>query len=128
MLQDDVYNTFVIRLSFPSKNNDSFSSNPEKLLEALQRGDDSIKLKEVRDVAINLTELGLNNIVTKNPATCAEVFAKIMDNVHKILLGIDPVDTNSYVESKKSDFLCTRQKGIFGTTKAVFSCVEVQAK
>ena len=51
-----------------------------------------------------------------------------MDNVYRVLLGMDPASVKDHHESKKNVPLGARPKGIFGHTKAIFNVVEVQAR
>ena len=125
---DDTKNTIVLRLSSPCRNGDpaAFPTTEAGLLHALREGHESLKVDG--EVSIDLTKGGLNSILSKNPVAAAQVFQALMDNVYRILLGVDPASVKDHHESKKNVPLGVRPKGIFGHTKAVFSVVEVQAR
>jgi len=122
---DDAHSTLVIRLSNVSTNADTFPASPDLLLDALRSG--SAGLGQADEIRIPLSELGLQNSVCGNPVACANVFALLIDNVFNVLLGIPPA-TNNHHEYKKTKPVCSRKKGMFGTTTAAFGCVEVQAR
>jgi len=115
VIQDDVHNTLVIRLSHPGSNAASFPSDPSLLLDALRSG--ASGLGHTDEITISLTELGLTESVTSNPVACADIFALLTDNVFTKLLGIEPA-LNAHREAKKSVPLCSRIKGLFGRTTA----------
>jgi hypothetical protein len=125
---DDTKNTIVLRLSSPCRNGDAaaFPTTEAGLLHALREGHESLKVDG--EVTIDLSKSGLNSILSKNPVAAAQVFQALMDNVYRVLLGVDPASVKDHQESKTNVPLGARPKGIFGHTKAVFSVVEVQAR
>jgi len=123
---DDTRNTIVLRLSSPCRSNDAaFPTTEADLLAALRNGD---KTFETQEVTLDLTSSGLNNILARNPAAAACVFQALMDNIYRIFFSIEPNSVKDHKEAKGHVPLGLRRKGIFGTTKAVFSVVEVQAR
>jgi hypothetical protein len=132
--QDDVHNSLVIRLSYPGSNDEkTFPCSPEQLNEALCQGGAGLGTEQ--QVKIDLTELGLSNSIVSNPVACAQVFTLLMHHVFHTLLGIDSANISGDHDAgrggdRKADnsFLCTRKRGIFGTTTAVFATIEVQAR
>ena len=125
---DDVHNTLVLRLSQPTRSGDptAFPTSPDDLLDALNNGAPSF---ETHDVTIKLDEYNLDRNAMGNPAACAEVFGSIMDVIYRVLLGIEPAQSEGdHRESKTSVPLAERPRGMFGQTRAVFSVVEVQGR
>ena len=124
---DDIGSPLVLRWAMNFKGNDKFpalgghyGNNFESFFEAIMDGDTQFMDIPIAD---EHQSIRLKKMVTDNPVAAALVFKNIMEVVLEELLGIQPEN-----KIRKTVPLQSRRKGIFGTTTAVFSVTEVQAR
>ena len=97
-----------------------YGDNFESFFEAITDGHTQFMDIPIADEHQNAR---LKKMVTDNPVAAALVFKNIMEVVLEELLGIQ-----SESKIRKTVPLQCRRKGIFGTTTALFSVTEVQAR
>jgi hypothetical protein len=115
---DDTHSVLAIRCSYPTKDPTVFPTVDGELTEKLSKGDVTLF-----EESIDISEFGLQALIAENPVAAARDFKFILETIFIVLLGIYP----EYM-TKSTRVAGTERRGIFGTTKAAFSCIETQAR
>jgi len=116
---DDVNNPMAIRMSFPSSSNTVFPATPDGFLDALQKDQDKFD-------TIPISQRDLKALAADSPVACAEIFQRMLENVFKCLLNVQPEGPGQRKTVLRA--LDGSAGGVFGDVTAVFSVVEAQAR
>lgn len=119
---DDIHSVLTLRMSCPTMHgNNAFPAVDCGFEKFLQEKNFTPHITNIMDDSINISELNLHNLLSKNPVAAAHIFKITLETIFEVLFGITP----DYL-SKITLPLSGRCKGIFGHTKAAYTVTEVQ--
>ena len=75
------------------------------------------------DDSIDISVMNLNYLPSKTPVAAAEIFKITLETIIEILFGLKPEHLNKITIPNSS-----RNKGIFGNTRAAYAVTEVQGR
>jgi hypothetical protein len=126
MAPDDTHSTLVLRLSFPTTHANEFPVRDSGLIKGLTVGVTEFSPRggpTVHERSIDISELGLQSLLSQNPVAAAAVFKQMIEAFCEVLIGILP----DY-KSRSTTPLAGRKKGIFGQARAFYNCTEAQGR
>ena len=114
---DDIHSVLTLRMSCPTMHgNNAFPAVDCGFEKFLQEKNFTPHITNIMDDSINISELNLHNLLSKNPVAAAHIFKITLETI-----------TPDYL-SKITLPLSGRCKGIFGHTKAAYTVTEVQGR
>ena len=105
------------------KGNCKFPSVDDGFEEYMRQKNCKAKFKNILDDSIDISEVKLHYLLSKNPVAAAEIFKITLETIFEILFGIKPEHYNKVTIPNSS-----RNKGIFGNTRAAFTVTEIQGR
>ena len=121
---DDIHSLLTLRMCCPTKKgNCKFPSVDDGFEEYMRQKNCKGKFKNILDDSIDISEVNLHYLLSKNPVAAAEIFKITLETIFEILFGIKPEHYNKVTIPNSS-----HNKGIFGNTRAAFTVTEIQGR